>query len=346
MGDHLQKITILAIESSCDETAVAIVNEDKEILSHVILSSLEAHQIYGGVVPEIAARSHLNYLDDLIQKALYEAHMNFDDLTAVAATGGPGLIGGVMVGMMAAKTISYVKNIPLIAVNHLEGHALTPRLTGDVEYPFLLLLMSGGHCQILICKNVNDYEILGSTIDDALGEVYDKFARMMSLGYPGGPIIEEMAKKGDENRFDLPRPLKGRDNCDFSFSGLKTKLCQYIDLYEGEYIPEKDAQDLAASFQKAVKDCLQDRLNRAMKIAKEKYPEIEDFVVAGGVAANEYLIKQLSIQAENHGLKLSAPPLALCSDNAAMIAWAAIERYQAGLIDDLDFKPRPRWPLA
>ncbi len=340
-----EKTIILGIESSCDETAVAVVDSDKNILSHVLLSSMDEHQKYGGVVPEIAARSHLLYLDGLVGKAMTEAAIDYKDLSAVAATGGPGLIGGVMVGMMGAKTIALACDIPLIAVNHLEGHALMPRLANDIDFPFLLLLVSGGHCQILVCENVNKYHLLGTTIDDALGEVFDKLARMMGLGYPGGPIIEELALSGDENRFDLPRPLKGRPNCDFSFSGLKTKLRQTIDMWQGENIHPQDAADLAASFQKAALDCLEDRLKRAIAIAKKDFPQLSTLVVAGGVAANQYFRKGLENLATQNQLSFYAPPLSLCTDNGVMIAWAGVERYRLNLTDGLDFKPRPRWPL-
>lgn len=336
---------VLGIESSCDETAVAIVDENKQILSHMMLSSIKEHQQYGGVVPEIAARSHLNYLDHLIAAALDEAKLNFDDLSAIAATGGPGLIGGIMVGMMAAKTIAYSKNLPLIAVNHLEGHALTARLTGDVSFPFLLLLVSGGHCQILICEDVGHYHRLGTTIDDALGEAYDKLAKMLSLGYPGGPIIEQLAKDGNPQAFKLPRPLKGKPNCDFSFSGLKTKLKQIIDGFENQEIPYQDAANLAASFQLAVSDCLDDRLKRAIHIAKGRFFGLKQLVVAGGVAANQYLLSNLTSLAKQQELELMAPPIHLCTDNGVMIAWAGLERLRKNDIDDLDFKPRPRWPL-
>ncbi len=336
---------VLGIESSCDETAVAIVNENRQILSHMMLSSIKEHQKYGGVVPEIAARSHLNYLDHLIAAALDEAHLGFDDLSAVAATGGPGLIGGVMVGMMAAKTIAYSKNLPLIAVNHLEGHALTARITNDVSFPFLLLLVSGGHCQILICEDVGKYHRLGTTIDDALGEAYDKLAKMLSLGYPGGPIIERLAKDGNPNAFTLPRPLKGKPNCDFSFSGLKTKLKQIIDAFEDQQIPYQDAANLAASFQYAVSDCLNDRLKRAIHIAKNRFPALNQLVVAGGVAANQYLLSNLTPLIKQERLELIAPPVYLCTDNGVMIAWAGLERLRKDYIDDLNFKPRPRWPL-
>ncbi len=345
----MNKITkstiVLGIESSCDETAVAIIDDNRQILSHMVLSSIQEHQKYGGVVPEIAARSHLNYLDHLIAAALDEAQLDLDDLSAVAATGGPGLIGGVMVGMMAAKTIAFSKNIPLIAVNHLEGHALTARLTNDVAFPFLLLLVSGGHCQILICEDVGKYHRLGTTIDDALGEAYDKLAKMLSLGYPGGPIIEKLAQDGDPYSFDLPRPLKGKPNCDFSFSGLKTKLKQIIDNFEGQEIPYQDAANLAASFQLAISDCLQDRLKRAIVTAKERFPHIRQLVVAGGVAANQYILSSLTQLANQHQLELVAPPINLCTDNGAMIAWAGLERLRKGYVDDLSFKPRPRWPL-
>ena len=342
---------VFGIESSCDETAAAIVNEKKEIVSECLWTQIEDHKIYGGVVPEVAARAHLEHIDEIIDHTFKKAGLKPQDVDAFAASAGPGLIGGVVIGVMAAKALALALNKPFIAVNHLEGHALAPRLTGDVEYPYLLLLVSGGHCQILIVKGVDDFERLGTTIDDAAGEAFDKVSKMLNLGYPGGPIIEKMAELGDENRFILPRPLNNSGDCNLSFSGLKTAVRKIIESYAADCVLEhaninkQDTADICASFQKAVADCLIHKLERAIKIFKQKYPQGKDIVVSGGVAANTYLRKKMADLAAKEGLIFSAPPIRFCTDNGVMIAWAGLERFQKGYTDELDFKPRPRWPL-
>lgn len=339
----------MGIESSCDETAAAIVNEKREILAEVVLSQ-EEHKVFGGVVPEIAARSHLDHIDDIIHQTFQRAKIGMNDIDAVAAAAGPGLIGGVAVGVMAAKALSLALDKPFVAVNHLEGHALVSRLTNNVSYPYLLLLVSGGHCQILVVKGPGEYERLGTTIDDAAGEAFDKVAKMLGLGYPGGPMIEKMAAIGDENRFTLPHPLKGSGDLNLSFSGLKTAVRKIIESYgngniEETVLPRKDAADICACFQKTACECLLDKLSKAADYFKQKYPEGKNVVVAGGVAANTYLRSRLESMAENKGLVFAAPPIRLCTDNGVMIAWAGLERFQKGYTDNLDFKPRPRWPL-
>ena len=335
---------ILGIETSCDETAVAIVTDDKKILSHNILSQMEEHKDYGGVVPEIAARAHIEVIDTLITKTMDEAGVKkYSDLDAIAVTAGPGLIGGVIVGVMVAKAISSAAGIPIIAVNHLEGHALTVRLTEDVEFPFLLLLVSGGHCQFLSVEGVNKYQKLGGTIDDALGEAFDKVAKMLKLGYPGGPIVEKLALEGDENRFKLPRSLKGRKGCDFSFSGLKTAVKREVDSIEN--ITEQDIKDICASFQKCVGDIIKDRLKNAIQMYEDLHPNGKRLVIAGGVAANKYINKTIDEITNEYGYTRHSPPIGLCTDNGAMIAWAGVERMKEGLVDDISFVPRARWPL-
>ncbi|OUS12674.1 tRNA (adenosine(37)-N6)-threonylcarbamoyltransferase complex transferase subunit TsaD [Rhodospirillales bacterium 47_12_T64] len=343
---------VLGIETSCDETAAAIVDGDHTILANKVLTQLEEHKPYGGVVPEIAARSHMDHLDRLIREALDEANVGFDDLDGIAVTAGPGLIGGVFVGVMTAKAIAASRKLPFLAVNHLEGHALTARLTEGTaaEFPYLLLLVSGGHCQLLSVEGVGCYTRLGGTIDDAVGEAFDKTAKMMGIPYPGGPLIEQIAKQGNENRFDLPRPLKGRPGCDFSFSGLKTAVRKKIIEIIGEggdpaNMSEQDKADLAASFQKAVGDVLVDRCKRAMDVFEEKFRRPGPLVVAGGVAANLALRARLTELTDERNTKLLAPPVKLCTDNGVMIAWAGLERLRLGLVDSLDFAPRPRWPL-
>ncbi len=333
---------VLGIETSCDETAAAVVNANREVLSNVVLSQIEEHTPYGGIVPEIAARSHLQFADRVVAQAMEEAGIGFPDLTGIAATAGPGLIGGVLVGAMTGKAIAAVHRLPFSAVNHLEGHALTARLTHSVEFPYLLLLVSGGHCQVLAVEGVGRYRRLGTTIDDALGEAFDKVAKMLDLGYPGGPAVERTAQNGDPARFPLPRPMRRRPGCHFSFSGLKTAVRQTIqDLPPGTLL-DRDIADVCASFQAAAGDVLIDRCTNALQTFRESHGDARSLVVAGGVAANAYLRSRLEAELE---VDLIAPPLRLCTDNGAMIAWAGLERLRLHLIDGLDFKPRPRWPL-
>lgn len=337
---------VLGIETSCDETAAAVVSDERRILSDVVLSQLTQHRPYGGIVPEIAARSHLDHLDGLIAQAMSEAGLGYRDLSGVAATGGPGLIGGVIVGVTMAKAVAAVAGVPFLAVNHLEGHALSARLIEAVEFPYLLLLVSGGHCQLLIVEGVGRYRRLGTTVDDAVGEAFDKAARLLGLGYPGGPEIERLAATGNAAAVALPRPMLGRAGCDFSFSGLKTALRHEVARREAKAaLTERGRADLAAAFQAAVADVLADRTGNAIAAARAIYPRLGALVVAGGVAANGALRARLARTAADAGLRLHAPPPRLCTDNGAMIAWAGIERLRLGLCDSLDFAPRPRWPL-
>lgn len=341
---------VLGIESSCDETAVAIVNDEKQIMGEALLSQAE-HKAFGGVVPEIAARSHLEHIDGILEQCLNQANIKLSDVDAIAAASGPGLIGGVMVGVMSAKALSIALNKPYIAVNHLEGHALAARVSNDVTFPYLLLLVSGGHCQILVVKDVGEYERLGTTIDDAVGEAFDKVAKMLGLGYPGGPAIEKLSASGDENRFTLPKPLIANTDCNLSFSGLKTAVRKIVETYspDGDIdhadIPKQDVADICACFQYTATDCLCRKLERAISYFKKNYPEGINLVVSGGVASNTYLRKKLQILAEKHNLTFAAPPIRFCTDNGVMIAWAGLERFRKGYTDSLDFKPRPRWPL-
>lgn len=335
---------VLGIETSCDETAAALVDGDGKVLAHAVLSQMDEHAVFGGIVPEVAARAHLAHLDRLIAKAMAEAKVGFADLSAVGATAGPGLIGGVLVGVMSAKAIAAVHQIPFVAVNHLEGHALTARLTHGVAFPFLLLLVSGGHCQLLAVEGVGRYRRLGTTVDDAAGEAFDKVAKMLGLGYPGGPAIERAARAGDPARFAFARPMKGKPGCDFSFSGLKTAVRTAVEALPPGPLSEEDIHDLAASFQAAVVDSIGDRVRRALDAFSDTY-DGRTLVVAGGVAANTALRAELEARARAAGFDFVAPPLALCTDNAVMIAWAALERFKLGLTDGLDFKARPRWPL-
>ncbi|ODT98516.1 MAG: tRNA (adenosine(37)-N6)-threonylcarbamoyltransferase complex transferase subunit TsaD [Rhodospirillales bacterium SCN 65-16] len=340
---------VLGIETSCDETAVAVVDGPAgpgsdgmgpvgRILSNTIYSQLTEHRRFGGVVPEIAARAHLERIDGLIEQALAEASVGLADLDGIAATGGPGLIGGVMVGVMTGKALAFAHDKPFLAINHLEGHALSVRLTEPVEFPYLLLLASGGHCQLLTVRGPGDFTRLGTTIDDAAGECFDKTAKLLGLGFPGGPAVEKAAMGGDPKRFALPRPMWRKPGCDFSFSGLKTAVRQ-----AAEKLDPEDAgavADLCASFQRTVGDVFADRCTNALALAP-----MPTLVVAGGVAANVYLRGRLDEVAAAHGATLVAPPVRLCTDNGAMIAWAGVERLRLGRVDALDFRPRPRWPL-
>jgi N6-L-threonylcarbamoyladenine synthase len=337
---------VLGVETSCDESAAAVVAltaSGPRIRSSLVYSQIDEHRVYGGVVPEIAARAHLSCLGALVSSALRDAGLTAAEIDGVAAAAGPGLIGGLIVGTMMAKGFAWAVGRPFIAVNHLEGHALTVRLTDGLDFPFLLLLVSGGHCQLLACVGVGRYRRLGTTLDDAAGEAFDKAAKLIGLSYPGGPAIEEAAIDGDPGRFPLPRPLIGRPGCDFSFSGLKASVRRIV----GDCSPlsRRDQADLAASVETAVCEALCDRTANAVAWFRRHYPDGKSLVAAGGVAANRRLRQRLAALAASAGLKFRAPPRALCTDNAAMIAWAGLERLRLGLVDGLDAAPRPRWPL-
>jgi N6-L-threonylcarbamoyladenine synthase len=338
---------VLGIETTCDETAASVVlrgeDERGRILSNIVLSQTAEHQPYGGVVPEIAARAHVEVLDHLIAKAMNEAGLSFNVLDGIAAAAGPGLIGGVIVGLTTAKGIALVCEKPLIAVNHLEAHALTARLTDGVPFPYCLFLASGGHTQILAVLNVGEYVRLGTTADDAIGEAFDKTAKLLGLGYPGGPEVEKEALKGDPDRFILPRPMLGRVEADFSLSGLKTAL--RIEAEKVAPLSDQDVSDLCASFQQAVVDVVTDRLRAGLRLFRERFGGPTALVVAGGVAVNQSIRRALHRVAGEHGTVLVAPPPELCTDNGAMIAWAGCERLALGLTDTLDVAPRARWPL-
>jgi N6-L-threonylcarbamoyladenine synthase len=341
-------LTLLGIETSCDETAAAVVRRASdgsgEILSSVVRSQLDLHAAYGGVVPEIAARAHVELLDVAIKQALAEADLDFDALDGVAAASGPGLIGGLIVGVITGKAIAFGKGLPFIAVNHLEAHALTARLTDKLAFPYLLLLVSGGHTQTLIVEDIGSYERLGTTLDDALGEAFDKAAKLLGLGYPGGPAVEACAARGRPT-IALPRPMLGRTEPHFSLAGLKTAL-RHQALARAP-LSDKDIGDLAASFQEAIADIVRDRTARAMELYVERLGAQAQraLVVAGGVAANKRLAAALEAVAQKHGFRLIVPPPALCTDNAVMIAWAGAERLARGLADDLSAPVRARWPL-
>lgn len=325
---------ILGLESSCDETAAALVTGDRRVLAHRLAGQEAAHRPFGGVVPEIAARAHVEALGPLVEAALADAGATLADVDAIAATAGPGLIGGVMVGLVTGKALAHAAGKPLVAVNHLEGHALSPRLADPaLAFPYLLLLVSGGHCQLLLVDGVDRYRRLATTIDDAAGEAFDKTAKLLGLGFPGGPAVEAAAREGDPRAVPLPRPLVGSGEPHFSFAGLKSAVARAV----GAHSP----QDLAASFQQAVVDCLIDRT----RIALSKAPGASALVVAGGVAANGAVRAALQALAVEAGMRFVAPPLWLCTDNAAMIAWAGAERFAAGMTDTLDVAARPRWPL-
>ena len=338
---------ILGIESSCDETAASVIQRHEdgsiEILSSIVASQNKAHAPFGGVVPEIAARAHSQKLGSIIEQAITESKLAYVDLSAIAATSGPGLIGGVIAGLLSAKGLAMSLDIPLIAVNHLEGHALSPRLTGKCAFPYLLLLISGGHTQLLSVNDFGYYQRLGSTVDDAAGEAFDKTAKVMGLGFPGGPHVERAAQKGNPEAIPLPRPFKGKDHADFSFAGLKTAVAR---AYEASDKSDETKSDIAASFQQAVCDVLTDRTVKAMAMFQKLGSESpQRFVIAGGVAANTQIRTALKTLCEEKNFNLIAPPLKFCTDNAAMIALAGAEHFIRGEFDSLDVKARPRWPL-
>lgn len=341
-------ITVLGLETSCDETAAALLRRDADgaatVLAEKVASQFEEHAAYGGVVPEIAARAHVEKIDVLIRAVLDEAGLSLLDVDAVAATSGPGLIGGVMVGLMTGKAIAAARGLPFIAVNHLEGHALSPRLSGEAPFPYLLLLVSGGHCQFLMVEGLGAYRRLGSTIDDAAGEAFDKTAKLLGLGFPGGPAVERAAASGDARGVDLPRPLLNKpDTLDMSFAGLKTAVLRAA---QAETLSDQRIADICASFQAAVADILGKRSGQAMAmVAHDLEPGDRRFVVAGGVAANRTLRARLEAEAKAAGFTFASPPMKWCTDNAAMIALAGAERFTAGLFDGLDAPARARWPL-
>jgi len=344
--NRMTDLTLLGLETSCDETAAAVVRRRAdgrvEILSSIVGSQIAAHAPYGGVVPEIAARAHVESIDGITAEAMRAAGLTYADLDGVAATAGPGLVGGVMVGLAFGKAVALARSLPLIAVNHLEGHAVSARLAADIPYPFLLLLVSGGHCQLLAVEGVGACKRLGSTIDDAAGEAFDKIAKSLGLPYPGGPALEKLATTGDASKFELPRALLGREDCDFSFSGLKTAAARQAE----KITDEQSRADLAAAVQAAIARQLSERTDRAMKLYRESHPDQPlRFVVAGGVAANGAVKAALRRNCDDNGFSFDAPPLAYCTDNAAMIALAGAERLALGIFDDLDAVARPRWPL-
>lgn len=349
-------LVCLGIESSCDETSAAIVDSDRNILAHIIYSQIPEHQKYGGVVPELAARAHILAIDTVIKQTLNAAGKTIDDIDIVAATAGPGLIGGVLVGWMAAMGIAQSTNKPLVAVNHLEGHALVPRLKataakGDdgvnaVEFPYLLMLASGGHCQILLVQGVGRYELIGQTLDDSAGEAFDKVAKMLGLGYPGGPIVDARAKQGNKKTFKFPRPLCDKPGCDFSFSGIKTAARTFLDKNPNIVNDNNMINDFCASFQASVVDCIINRLNNAMRDSRVIAASPRTLVVAGGVAKNSEIRDAMEKMAKQHKMIFAAPPMNLCTDNGAMIAWAGIENYRINRIVKTPIAPRPRWPLT
>ena len=338
---------VLGIETTCDETAAAVVQLQQggsgEILSNEIMSQIAEHAAFGGVVPEIAARAHIETIDRLVQRALDRAESELTELDGIAAAAGPGLIGGVIVGLTTAKALALASRKPFLAINHLEAHALTARLTDELAFPYLLLLVSGGHTQLAAVRGVGDYLRLGSTVDDAAGEAFDKVGKMLGLPYPGGPQVEKRAADGNATRFDLPRPMLGRPNPDFSFSGLKTAV--RLEVERAGPLTMADVADVCASFQAAVVDTIIDRCRVALRLFRETVGQPNAMVVAGGVAANGAIRRALMRFCGEAGLRLVLPPVSLCTDNGAMIAWAGIERLSLGLVDDMTFAARPRWPL-
>lgn len=356
-GDNAsdRPILCLGIETSCDETSAAIVDSHRNILSHIIYSQIPEHQKFGGVVPELAARAHILAIDEVINKTLSVAGVTIGDVDVIAATAGPGLIGGVLVGWMAATAMAQASGKPLVAVNHLEGHALVPRLhaaaadggdiSGGVDFPYLLMLASGGHCQILLVRGVGNYELIGQTLDDSAGEAFDKVAKMLGLGYPGGPVIDARAAGGDATRFHFPRPLCDKPGCDFSFSGIKTAARTFLDKNPAPH-DDKFISDFCAAFQSSVVDCIINRLGNAMCDARVRRAMPRFLVVAGGVAKNSAIRAAMQKFATQNGMQFAAPPLNLCTDNGAMIAWAGIENYRANRVVTKPVAPRPRWPLT
>jgi len=346
-GQRGPMMRILGIETTCDETSAAVVEQaadgTRTILSNRIRSQDDAHRPFGGVVPEIAARAHVEILDTMIKEAMAEAGIGFDKLDGIAAAAGPGLIGGVLVGLTTAKAIALGTGKPLLAINHLEAHALTPRLMDDVQFPYLLLLASGGHTQLVAVQDVGKYTRIGTTIDDAIGEAFDKVAKMLSLGFPGGPAVEQAAREGDPERFQLPRPMFGKPEPDFSLSGLKTAVRLAAEAVQP--LTDQDVADLCASFQAAVVDCVIDRTRIGIRVFRREIGAPSALVVAGGVGANRAIRQALQRSATEAGLRLVVPPPKLCTDNAAMIAWAGIERLSRGLSDSFEVAARPRWPL-
>lgn len=343
-------LTILGLESSCDDTAASVVRGsmgDAAILSSIVFGQTELHAEFGGIVPEIAARAHAEKIDIVVQQSLFSADLSLNDVDAIAVTAGPGLIGGVLSGVMCAKGLAAATNKPLIGVNHLAGHALTPRLTDGTPFPYLMLLVSGGHCQFLLVNGVDNFTRLGGTIDDAPGEAFDKTARILGLPQPGGPSVENAAQSGNSARFQLPRPLLDRDGCDMSFSGLKTAILRARDSIVSTRggLTEQDRSDLCASFQAAVTDVLTEKSRRALAAAQAIAPGVSALAVAGGVAANSSIRGRLEALCASEGLAFVAPPLALCTDNAAMIAYAGLARFASGKQDDMTLVARPRWPL-
>ncbi|MDR2681996.1 MAG: tRNA (adenosine(37)-N6)-threonylcarbamoyltransferase complex transferase subunit TsaD [Holosporaceae bacterium] len=345
---------LLGIESSCDETAAAIVTEDRKILSNVIYSQISEHEAFSGVVPEVASRAHLEKIDFVVEKAFSDAGIVPADLDAVAATCGPGLIGGVIVGATFAKAVAFSLDIPFLAINHIEAHALCVRLTENVDFPYLLLLASGGHCQICLVSDFDDFEVLGKTLDDSVGESFDKVAKMMSLGYPGGPIVEKMSRNGDPMAFDFPRPLCQKKSLDFSFSGLKTAVRITLEKLEkqkknfddSESLDKKNHANVCASFQRAVEDVLSYKMDAAIVLCKARNIPLNAVVISGGVAANKAIRGKMQRICYGHRLRFCAPPIPLCTDNAAMIAWNGLEKLRTQPGDPLNFQPRPRWPLG
>jgi len=331
---------ILGIESSCDETASAVVSDQKEILSNVIYSQIEEHKPYSGVVPEVAARAHLEKIDVVVKKTLADANLSLEDIDAIAGTCGPGLIGGVIVGATFAKSLAFAKKIPFIAINHIEAHALSVRLTEKVEFPYLLILASGGHCQICVVHDIDKFQILGRTLDDSVGESFDKVSKLLDFGYPGGPIIEKLYHEGDCERFSLPRPMCSKGNCDFSFSGLKTAVLNASQKCNSL----QDRKDLAASFQKTVSEIMSFKMKQALDFCFDQGIKINAAVISGGVAAN--LVIRENLKKTCGLIQFLVPPVRLCTDNGAMIAWLGIEKFKRNQINLLDFPPRPRWPLG